>query len=181
LTKEKFWKIISSKKGFAGKWIDLDLDTIELPDGSNITFEALRYHRNGAAIAAENSEGKIVLIKSYRYINDFTGWELPAGTVPPDRTPAECAVEELFEEAGCKTSLSSLKFLGDYFPSIGSSSQLFSCYYPHDVVVVTDHLATTDLLASRWFYKAELREMILRNEIKDGFSLYLLMRVLFLK
>lgn len=181
MSKDKFWKVLETKEGFKGDWIDLNLDKIELPDGSNIIFEALRYHRNGAAIAAENSDGKIVLIKSYRYINDFTGWELPAGTVPPDRSPAECVVEELLEEAGCKTSIDSLEFLGEYYPSIGASNQLFSCFYTSDVEVVTDELDKNEILDRQWFSRDELKNMIMGGEIMDGFTLYVLMRVLFMK
>ena len=42
----------------------MDLDEVELPDGKIIEFEAVHYHNNGVGIAAENSEGKIVLVKS---------------------------------------------------------------------------------------------------------------------
>lgn len=100
----KHWKVIESKKEFKGNWIDLNVDKVELPDGKHIEYEALHYHRAGVGIVAENCDGKIMLVKSYRFINDYTGWEVPAGTVPPEQHHSECIIQELKEEAGCEIS-----------------------------------------------------------------------------
>ena len=176
---DKFWKIKSSSKGFAGSWIDLDLDEIELPSGKMITFEAVMYHRNGAAIVAENDKGEIMLIKSYRYINDFTGWEIPAGTIEPGKTPLETVIEELKQEAGCEVLKEDVKFICEYYASIGSSSQIFNGFHGINVKEVTDKIDENEILEKRWFTKEEIKKMISSQEIKDGFTLYMLMRVLF--
>ena len=175
----KFWKVKSTSKGFAGKWIDLDLDEIEMPTGRMITFEAVKYHRNGAAIVAENEKGDIMLVKSYRYINDFTGWELPAGTIDPDKTAKETVIEELHQEAGCTVEPENVKFICEYYPSIGSSSQVFHGFHGTNVKEVTDKIDENEILEKRWFSKDEIKKMISSQEIKDGFTLYMLMRVLF--
>ncbi len=175
----KFWKIKSTSKGFAGKWIDLDLDEIEMPTGKMITFEAVKFHRNGAAIVAENEKGDIMLVKSYRYINDFTGWEIPAGTIDPGKNPAETVIEELHQEAGCKVAPADVKFICEYYPSIGSGNQIYFGFHGKKVKEVTQKIDENEILEKRWFTKDEIKNMIKAQEIKDGFTLYMLMRVLF--
>jgi len=177
---EKFWKILETKKGFSGNWIDINLDSILLPDKKIIEFEAIGFHRNGVGVVAENASGEIVLVKNYRYINDYYSWEVPAGTIPPGQHHSDCIIEELKEEAGCEVKKEDLIYLGNFYPSIGSSSQIFFCYSAKNVTKVTDNLDVNEILEAKWFTKNEIKEMISDGVIKDGFSLCLLMRYLFL-
>jgi ADP-ribose pyrophosphatase len=175
---DKFWKVIDSKHGFKGNWIDLKLEQIILPDGKQIEFEALNYHRAGVGIVAENDKGEIVLVKSYRYINDVTAWEVPAGTVSPEQSHKDCIIDELREEAGSAVDEKDLKYIGSFYPSIGSSNQLFHCYYAKNVRQVTEDFDKNEILDVKWFTKTEIKKMILDGEIKDGFALLILMKVL---
>ena len=180
MSEGKFWKVKDTKKGFEGKWIHINLDQIELPDKSVIEFEAIEFQRHGTGIVAENQEGEIILVKNYRYINDYGSWEIPAGTIPPGSDPADCVLEELKEEAGCTVDKSELVHIGNYFPSIGSSSQIFHCYYARNVKQITTELDGNEILEAKWFTKDEIKNMISDGTIKDGFTLVLLMRFLFL-
>ncbi len=180
MSKEKFWKVKETKKGFEGKWIHINLDRVELPDRSEIEFEAIEFQRNGAGVAAENEKGEIILVKNYRYINDYYSWEIPAGTIPPGVRPEDCITEELKEEAGCEINKEDLIHIGNCFPSIGSGNQIFYCYYAKNVRQVTNELDKNEILEAKWFKKEEIKKMILDGTIKDGFSLIVLMRFLFL-
>ena len=180
MSEEKFWKVKDTKKGFEGKWIHVNLDQVELPDKSMIEFEAIEFQRHGTGIVAENPEGEIILVKNYRYINDYNSWEIPAGTIPPGSDPADCVLEEVKEEAGCKVEKSELVHIGNYFPSIGSSSQIFHCYYARNVKQITTELDGNEILEAKWFTKDEIKKMMSDGTIKDGFTLVLLMRFLFL-
>jgi ADP-ribose pyrophosphatase len=175
---EKFWIILNTRKGFKGDWIDMDVDEVELPDGNKIFFEAVKYHRDGVGIAAENKNGEIMLVKSYRYINDIYSWEIPAGTVPKDQHHSDTIIDELKEEAGCEVDKNELNYLGCHYASIGSSNQVFHCYHAKNVKKVSDDIDQNEVLEARWFSKEEIKKMILNNEIKDGFSLVVLMWVL---
>lgn len=180
MSEEKFWKVKKTKKGFEGKWIHINLDQVELPDRSMIEFEAIEFQRHGAGIVAENDKGEIILVKNYRYINDYDSWEIPAGTIPPGSDPEDCVLEELKEEAGCTVDKHELVHIGNYFPSIGSGSQIFHCYYARNVRQVSAELDSNEILEAKWFTKDEIKKMILDGTIKDGFTLVLLLRFLFL-
>jgi len=177
-TDNKPWKVLESKKGFQGNWINLNVDKVQLPDGKKIEFEALNFHRDGVGIAAENDNGEIILVKSYRYVSDFTGWEIPAGTVPPDQHHSDCIIQELKEEAGCETEKENLEYIGFYYPVIGCSNQIFHCYYSKNVVQSETFTDTNEIIETKWFKKEYIKQMIQKGEIKDGFSLTLLMKVL---
>lgn len=180
MNKDKFWKILSTEKGFSGNWVDINVDKVQLPDNSVIEFEAIGFHRNGAGIIAENENSEVILVKNYRYINDYYSWEVPAGTIPPDMHHSDCVLEELKEEAGCEADKENLTYLGNYFPSIGSSNQIFHCYYAKNAVKTSSELDANEIIESRWFSKEEVIRMIRDGIIKDGFSLYLLFRWLYL-
>jgi ADP-ribose pyrophosphatase len=174
----KHWKILNRITMFQGIWIDLNVDRILLPDGKEINYEALNYHHGGVGIVAENDEGNIILVKNYRYINEFAGWEIPAGTIPESQHHSDCIIQELKEEAGCEVKKRSLVYLGNFYPSIGSSNQLFHCYYVKGVTQSFKHQDTNEILETKWFKKSEIINMIVSGNIKDGLSLNLLMRVL---
>lgn len=180
MKKDKLWKILSTEKGFSGDWINVSLDRIELPDGKEIIFEAINFRRNGAGIAAKNSEGKYILVKNYRYLNDFESWEIPAGTIHPEMEPADCILEELKEEAGCIADKNDLKYHGFYYPSIGSSNQKFHCFTADNVRQTTDEFDTNEIIETGWFSKDEILNMISEGVIKDGFSISLLMKSIFI-
>ncbi|MDQ3194332.1 MAG: NUDIX hydrolase [Bacteroidota bacterium] len=180
MSEEKFWKILSAKKGFEGKWIHINRDQVELPDKSVIEFEAIEFQRHGTGVAAESKDGKIILVKNYRYISDYYSWEIPAGTIPPEMDPADCVLEELKEEAGCILKKDDLIFMGYHYASIGSSNQKFYCYYARNVKQVTTELDANEIIEARWFTRDEIRNMITDGTIKDGFTLVVLLRFLYL-
>lgn len=45
-------------------------------------------------------EGKVVMIRQYRFGSEALSWEVPGGVLEPGESPEEAAVRELFEETG---------------------------------------------------------------------------------
>lgn len=96
---------LSRRSLFAGRVIDVHLDTLRFPDGSTGQREFVA-HRGAAAIVPfidDPSEGdpRIVLLRQYRYAADDVLWEVPAGTRDTTDEPWEvCAARELEEETG---------------------------------------------------------------------------------
>ncbi|MEO8666306.1 MAG: NUDIX hydrolase, partial [Ignavibacteria bacterium] len=113
-------------------------------------------------------------------ISDYNSWEIPAGTIPPGIDPADCVIEELKEEAGCTVKKEDLGYIGNHYASIGSSNQIFHCYYAKNVEQVTSELDENEILEARWFTKDEIKVMISDGTIKDGFTLVVLLKYLFL-
>ncbi|PYQ43963.1 MAG: ADP-ribose pyrophosphatase, partial [Acidobacteria bacterium] len=69
---------LSSRRVYTGKVLSLDLDEVEEPGGVRTTREVVR-HAGSVAVLAIQDDGRIVLVRQYRYPVDDALWELPAG------------------------------------------------------------------------------------------------------
>lgn len=79
--------------------VDLGVESATLPNGVTVDYAIVR-HPGASAIAALDKDGRIVMIKQYRYA--IGGWlcEVPAGCRSGSESSLECAQRELREEAG---------------------------------------------------------------------------------
>ena len=55
-------------------------------------------------------------------------FELPAGVIDGDETPAEAAVRELKEETGLTAEPAALRQVASFYPSLGSSTEHITCF-----------------------------------------------------
>jgi ADP-ribose pyrophosphatase len=92
---------LSSRRIYAGKVLSLDLDEVEEPGGVHTRREVVR-HSGSVAVLAIQDDGKIVLVRQYRYPVDAFVWELPAGRLDDGESPEQAAQRELQEEIGFK-------------------------------------------------------------------------------
>jgi ADP-ribose diphosphatase len=97
---------LASKRVYKGRVIDLDVDTVQFPDGSTGQLEMIR-HPGAAAVLpfASDPHGPdptILLIKQYRYAANGPLIEIPAGRLEQGEDPRACAERELLEEVGVK-------------------------------------------------------------------------------
>ena len=90
---------ISSKKVYEGSFLDVRKDIVNLPDGNTSTREWIN-HPGAACIIPVLSDGRLALIKQYRYPVKSIMIELPAGKLDPGEDPEECALREHEEEIG---------------------------------------------------------------------------------
>ena len=111
---------ISSKKVYEGSFLDVRKDIVNLPDGNTSTREWI-IHPGAACIIPVLSDGRLALIKQYRYPVKSIMIELPAGKLDPGEDPEECAVRELEEEIGY--SAGKLTFVSKIHPAIGFANE----------------------------------------------------------
>jgi len=90
---------ISSEIIYKGSFLDIRKDIVTLPNGNTSTREWIK-HPGAACIIPIMSDGKIALIKQYRYPVQSEMIELPAGKLAPGEKPEKCANRELEEEIG---------------------------------------------------------------------------------
>jgi ADP-ribose pyrophosphatase len=96
---------ISSRRVYAGRVINVDIDTVEFPNGSTGELEMVR-HPGAAAVVPfltdpRGDDPQILLIKQFRHAADAFIYEIPAGKLDGDEPAAACAARELQEETGC--------------------------------------------------------------------------------
>jgi ADP-ribose pyrophosphatase len=96
---------LSSKCVYAGRVINVDIDSVRFPNGSVGELEMVRHPGASAVVPfltdPMGDDPQILLIKQYRYAADDFIYEIPAGKLDGDEDPADCARRELREETGC--------------------------------------------------------------------------------
>jgi len=82
-----------------GKVLDLSVDRVRLPNGEEADLEMV-HHRGAAAVVPLLPDGRVLLVRQFRYATG--GWllEIPAGKLSPEEEPVPCARRELEEETG---------------------------------------------------------------------------------
>ena len=94
----------------------LDVDRVVEPSGMEVEREIVR-HPGAAVLLPVAADGRVILIRQYRYAAGETLLEVPAGTIDPGETPEETAGRELLEETGYHAGR--LEKLAEFFPSPG--------------------------------------------------------------
>ena len=95
-------KKVSSEDIFDGVLLHVKRDTVTLPNGKEATREWIK-HPGASSVIPLLPDGRIILVRQYRYPIDEVTLEVPAGKLDaPDEDPLVCAERELSEETGYK-------------------------------------------------------------------------------
>jgi ADP-ribose pyrophosphatase len=84
---------------FDGKLLHVRRDTVRLPDGTLATREYI-VHPGAVLIVPVLPDGRLVIVRQFRYPLDRILIEFPAGKLDPGEAPLATAQRELREEAG---------------------------------------------------------------------------------
>ncbi len=91
------------KEVYRGRVVNLELETVTLPNGATVELEIIR-HRGAVAVLPLKDDGTVLLIRQYRHAAGGYIYEVPAGKLDPGEEPRDCAARELEEEIGCRAS-----------------------------------------------------------------------------
>lgn len=159
---------------YDGKILTLTKDEVILKNGKTALREVV-HHSGGSTVLCEK-DGKILLVKQFRYPYKKELLELPAGKLNKGETPKETAIRELREEAGvvCRD----VELLFECYPSPGYTDEVIYIYKATDFTFASQNLDEDEFLSVVWIEKDTLKEMIKNKEIKDGKTLIALLSVL---
>lgn len=90
---------VASRTLLSGGFLEVRRDDVKLPDGSLATREYI-HHPGAVAVVALLDDGRLVLVRQYRYPLGKVLLELPAGKRDRGETTLACAMRELREETG---------------------------------------------------------------------------------
>jgi ADP-ribose pyrophosphatase len=119
------YKLLKSQILFKGKVFDHQVDEIEYESG-NRGIREVAIHPGGAVVVPVKDDGKIILVKQFRYPLQNTLIELPAGKLDKDEDPLVCATRELEEETGYKAK--EIKKLGRIYTAPGYCTEILHIY-----------------------------------------------------
>jgi ADP-ribose pyrophosphatase len=163
---------LSSRRVYTGKVLSLDLDEVEEPGGVRTTREVVR-HSGSVAVLAIQDDGRIVLVRQYRYPVDDYVWELPAGRLDAGESPEQAAQRELQEEIGQKAgSLSRIAF---FFTTPGFCDESMHVFRATGLAPSKAKGDEDERIEVQAFALTELEAMIDRGELREGKTLVTLL------
>ncbi len=95
--------MLHSEQVFKGHLLDVRRDRIRLPDGGEAHREYI-VHPGAVVVIPILDDGRLVLVRQYRYPLGRVMLEFPAGKLEVGEPPYTCAVRELAEETGYRAA-----------------------------------------------------------------------------
>ena len=157
-------KTSSSEIVFQGKLLDVRRDIVVLPNGANGIREWIK-HPGAVCCIPILPNGKIALIRQYRYSVRKMMIELPAGKLDKNEAPEDCAIRELEEEIGYKAN--KITFLTNIHPAIGFADEKMWIYLAEDLEKTNQKLDSDELIEIIPTKLEDALEMVWNGEITD--------------
>lgn len=161
---------VASRRVYSGRVLNLDVDTVRFPNGTEGELEMVRHPGASAVVPfldpRTTPDPRILLIRQYRYAAERFLYEVPAGRLDPGEAPGDCARRELLEETGCVADV--IEPLGAFYTTPG-----FTDEFIHAFAAVVRSREDAQLERDEFITVEELRlsialSMIGRGEIIDA-------------
>jgi ADP-ribose pyrophosphatase len=121
---------IETRLFYRGRKFNFEVNKMRLPIGVEGNWECIR-HPGGALAVPVTTEGKLVLVRQYRFTVAGRLLEFPAGTVEPGEDPAETIKREIEEETGYRAH--KWQSLGKFVLAPGYSDEYIYAYLAQDL------------------------------------------------
>lgn len=145
---------------------DHQVDEIEYESG-NKGIREIAIHPGGAVVVPVKDDGKIILVKQFRYPFQKTLIELPAGKLDKGEDPLVCATRELEEETGYRAK--EIKKLGEIYTAPGYCTEILHIYMAKGLTSGNHNREEGEHGMEILEYSLdELEKMIAEGEIKDA-------------
>lgn len=161
---------ISSRRVYTGRVLNLDIDGVKFPDGSEGELEIIRHSGASAVVplldGPEQRDPRIVLIRQYRYAADGYVYEIPAGRLDTGESALACAHRELEEETGYRAA--HMKSLVTVFTTPGFTDERIHLFLAWGLTSGQERRERDEFLTSVTFSQTQVMQMIQRGEICDA-------------
>jgi 8-oxo-dGTP pyrophosphatase MutT (NUDIX family) len=115
-------------------------------------------------------DGKILLVRQYRFLIDGYSWELPGGTIEKYESAEAGLARECLEETGLRPG--DLKLLLVYYPGLDNVDNRTSIYLSHRMEAVRPFAGNpAEVSELGWFSLDECLAMVFRQEILDAMTI----------
>jgi len=126
-----------------GAQFELITEPVDLPNGRRVDLDLLR-HPGASAVVPFLDDGRVLMIRQYRYATGGELMEIPAGKLDPGEAPETCATRELEEETGYRAGR--LEKLGAIWTSPGFTDEIIHLFAAYDLVPTEQRLEPDEII-----------------------------------
>jgi ADP-ribose pyrophosphatase len=163
----------SSRRLYTGRIINLDLDTVQFPDGSTGELEMIRHPGASAVVPfvdpPAHPDPRVLLIRQFRHAADQFIWEIPAGRLDAGESPEQCAQRELEEETGMRAGR--LARLTTIHTTPGFTDERIHLFLATDLTTGSPGREVDEFMEVAMLRWSEVGRMIRGGQILDGKTL----------
>lgn len=123
-------QLLKQRLFFQGRKFNFEVNRLRLPNRAEGDWECIR-HPGGALAVPVTPEGKLVLLRQYRFAVQGRLLEFPAGTLEPNEDPEETIKREIEEETGYRAN--KWQKLGQFFLAPGYSDEIIYAFLAQDL------------------------------------------------
>jgi ADP-ribose pyrophosphatase len=143
---------------------------LRLPNQAEGEWECIR-HPGGALAVPVTADGKLILVRQYRFAVQGRILEFPAGTLEPNEEPLTTVQREIEEETGYRAH--KWDKLGEFFLAPGYSDEIIYAFLARDLEKLDtppsqDH---DEDIETVFYTPQELEKAILEGEAIDAKSI----------
>ena len=170
---------LATERAYAGRLLQVDVDTVRLPNGTRLELEMVR-HPGAAAVVpllsgTDAEDPHVLLLHQYRYAARGMVWEIPAGVLEPGEEPITCARRELREETGAEAD--SIEYLTTVFTTPGFTDERIHLFLATGIRGGNATPNTDELIEVRPQPLSQTMKMIRDGEIADAKTIVALLYV----
>jgi ADP-ribose pyrophosphatase len=164
----RVWKKLSEETLFKNNWWTYKRDLYELPSGKIGEYNYV--HIGGSAmIVPIMSDGRVLLVNQYRYLNARESLEFPCGSVEEGTTHEQTAWLELTEETGYASNR--WFQAGEFNPYNGVTNEICKVFIARELHYVGGTPDDTEEFELVTLSADELDAKIRSGEMWDGMTL----------
>lgn len=161
---------LATRRVYSGRVLDLDVDTVRFPDGSQGELEIIR-HPGAAAVvpvasASSGADPVVLMLHQYRYAAGGQVLEIPAGRLERGEAPEACARRELGEEAGVEAGR--LDRLTTIWTTPGFTDEAIHLFWASDLKPTAHAREPDEFIEVVAKPLSEVLRLIRDGEIRDG-------------
>ena len=161
-------RILRSKVVYQGSIFAVRRDEVIEPGGLRATREIVT-HPGSVVVLPVLPDGRIVLVRQFRYASGQFLWELVAGRKEPGESPQRGAARELLEETGYRARR--FRIFLDVFPTPGFLTERMFILLAEGLTPGRAQPEEDEVISSRAFAPVELERMIRRGRLRDAKSI----------
>lgn len=158
-------KILSSKKLLKTPIFTVSDNWLLDPAGNRIR-RIMVEHGGSAVVMPVDDQGRVCLVRQYRYPAGQYLWEFPAGVIDPGETALQAAKRELAEETGLRAR--HWRKLITFYPSPGFQQEKMSIFLATGLRQGDADHGHDEHLEVRWFERSWIEDQIQKGKLCDA-------------